>query len=221
VVQKLTKPKDYNITAKIIGSFFLVTILLILSLTLSAEEARAHPTELIEGPTARIMAGEGSVGANMIGSRGRIFGVFRIENFIELGGQVRTHPNDDPELGVLLKTRIIREDGEIPDVAVGIQGRALYVVGSTTLVDNLSIHFGLTDTAIGGIMLGMDYVVNPGEQQITREEGQLNMPQTRLMAEYLDESLNVGARMNLTPEVTAELGILNLDSVKAGVSFNF
>jgi len=207
------------------AGFFALILILFLILTsvflLSPREARAHPTELILAPTARIMPYDGSVGAGLRGGRGRIFGSFRIENFIELGGQVETHPRQDTELGILAKVRLISEGAEVPDISLGIQGRSLYLAASKAFA-RTNLHFGLADGGLSGIFLGLNQVINPGELQLVRDEdGSLTLPQTSLMLEYFDQAFNFGARMNLTPEVTAELSILNLDSVKAEVNFNF
>jgi len=207
------------------SGFFTLILILFLILTssflMTSREVRAHPSELILAPTARIMPYDGSVGAGLRGNRGRIYGSFRIENFIELGGQVETHPRHDPELGILAKVRLISEGAEIPDISLGIQGRRLYLAASKAFA-RTNFHFGLADGGLSGIFLGLNQVINPGELHLVRDEdGSLTLPQTSLMLEYYDQAFNFGARMNLTPEVTAELSILNLDSVKAEVNFNF
>lgn len=207
------------------NGFLAIILIFFLMLTsvffLIPREARAHPSELILAPTARIMPYDGSVGASLRGNQGRIYGNFRIENFVELGGQVETHPRQDPRLGILAKVRIISEGPEVPDISLGIQGRSLYLAASKAFA-RTNFHFGLADGGLSGIFLGLNQVINPGELQLVREEdGAFTVPQTSLMLEYYDQAFNFGARLNITPEVTAELSILNLDSVKGEINFNF
>ena len=199
-----------------------LAIMLISGLALSPQTARAYPSELILAPTARIMPHQGSVGAALIGGQIRISGVYRIENFVELGGQVLTRAEEGPELGILAKVRLVREGPQFADLSLGIKGRSLFIAASRSLGDIADVHIGLAETGLEGMFLGLNGVINPDVLQIRREEdGKFVVPRTDIRAEYYQQSFNFGARMNLTPEVTAELGIMNLESLKAGIDFSF
>lgn len=206
-----------NIISKIAIVFLIVVAILAI-----VQPADAVETDLIRTPTAGIIENQGAVGAERIGSDTRIYGLFKLENFIELGGQVIDNPQE-PELGILLKTRLIAEGEGRPDLAVGIRGRSLYAVGSLSLAENTRGHFGLSDNEMGGIFFGIDHVINPYDVQIVDEDnGQgMRLPRTRIMAEYINQSFNFGARMNMTPELSVELSLLDINNAKVGVHFNF
>ena len=199
-----------------------IVFLIIVGVLAFLQPADAADTDLILTPTAGIIENQGAVGAERIGSDTRIYGLFKLENFIEIGGQVRDK-SPEPELGILLKTRLIAEGDGRPDIAVGIRGRSLYAVGSLSFYENTRGHFGLSDSSMGGIFFGIDHVINPHDVQIVDEDGNggMRLPRTRIMAEYLDEEFNFGARMNFTPELSVELSLIGLDKAKAGVHFNF
>ena len=198
-----------------------IVFLIIVGVLAFLQPADAADTDLILTPTAGIIENQGAVGVERKGSDTRIYGLFRIENFIEIGGQVRDE-SPEPELGVLLKTRLIAEGEGRPDISVGIRGRSLYAVGSLSFYENTRGHFGLADSSMGGIFFGIDHIFNPHDVQIVGEDGNgMRLPRTRIMAEYLDESFNFGARMNLTPELSVELSLLDLSNAKVGVHFNF
>lgn len=199
-----------------------IVFLIIMAIMAITQPADAVESDLITTPTAGIIENQGAVGAERLGSETRIYGLFKLENFIEIGGQVFDR-REEPELGILLKTRLIAESDGRPDLAVGIRGRSLYAVGSLSLSENTRGHFGLSDNAMGGIFFGIDHVINPYDVQIVDEEnGQgMRLPRTRIMAEYIDESFNFGARMNLTPELSVELSLLDINNAKVGVHFNF
>ncbi len=198
-----------------------IVFLIVVAVIAFLQPADAADSDLILTPTAGIIENQGAVGAERIGARTRIYGLFKLENFIEIGGQVITHPQE-PELGILLKTRLIAEGDGRPDIAVGIRGRSLYAVGSLSFYENTRGHFGLSDSSMGGIFFGVDHVFNPYDVQIVGEdEDGMRLPRTRVMAEYIDEDFNFGARMNITQELLVELSLLGLSDAKAGIHFNF
>jgi hypothetical protein len=41
------------------------------------------------------------------------------------------------------------------------------------------------------------------------------------MAEYIDQEINLGLRVNFAKNIYADLGLMDLNSVKAGVSLVF
>ena len=198
-----------------------IVFLIVLAVLAFLQPADAADSDLILTPTAGIIENQGAVGAERIGSDTRIYGLFKLENFIEIGGQVIDKPQE-PELGILLKTRLIAEGDGRPDIAVGIRGRSLYAVGSLTFYENTRGHFGLADSSMGGIFFGIDHVINPHNVQIVGEDGNgMRLPRTRVMAEYIDEAFNFGARMNITPELSVELSLLDISDAKVGMHFNF
>ena len=198
-----------------------IIFLIVMAVLAFIKPVDAVDSDLILTPTAGIIENQGVVGVDRIRSRTRIYSLFKLENFIEIGGQVINSPQDT-ELGILLKTRLIAEGEGRPDIAVGIRGRSLYAVSSLTFFENTRGHFGLADSSMGGIFFGIDHVINPYDVQITdEEENGMVLPRTRIMAEYIDESFNFGARMNVTPELTFELSLLNISDAKVGVNFSF
>ncbi len=199
-----------------------IVFLIVMAILAFIQPADAAESDLILTPTAGIIENQGAVGAERYGSDTRIYGLFKLENFIEIGGEVFDR-SEEPELGVLLKTRLIAEGDGRPDIAVGIRGRSLYAVGSLSLYENTRGHFGIADNSMGGIFFGIDHVINPHDVQIVDEEngGGMRLPRTRIMAEYIDEAFNFGARMNLTPELSVELSLLNVSDAKVGIHFNF
>ena len=83
-----------------------IVFLIIVGVMAFLQPADAADTDLILTPTAGIIENQGAVGAERMDSYTRIYGLFKLENFIEIGGVVEDKPNET-ELGILLKTRLI------------------------------------------------------------------------------------------------------------------
>jgi len=216
---------------KMANKIALAALIIMLSAALTAPgvAAQVDPQplsthgELITIPTARIMAYRGRVGAEYRQNRSRIYGVFRLENFMELGGQVQDHPVHDEELGLLLKARILTEEDERPAVAAGIRGTSPYVSVSKYLGENFDLHFGIGDSQPDGLFIGLNYVHNSEVQGIAyvEDDDGFSLPRTNLMLEFAGDDINIGARTQLAPELSGELSVIGMNSVKAGIDFTF
>lgn len=207
--------------------FLLLFALFSLAIFSSPARAFAQPEifqtenagELISVPTANILQGRGRIGAEYFGQSSRIFGAFSLENFIEVGGQVKAE-----ELGLLLKVRILAEEREIPALAAGIRQTSPYFVASKYLGTNTSVHFGIGESEPDGLFLAFNTVFNPEVQGIVYaldDNDEFAMPRTNLMLEIIEDEVNAGIRTALAPELAAELSVLDLENIKAGINFNF
>ena len=208
--------------------FVLMAAISLFSLRAEAAELPSPPpisrsAELITTPTARIMGTRGRVGAEYRENRSRIYGVFRLENVFEVGGQVQDRPGDDGELGLLLKGRILTEGETRPALTAGIRGTSPYFAASKYLGRNTSVHFGIGDSQPDGLFLAVNTVFNPEVEGVVyaREADDTGIPRTNVMLEVLEDEANFGVRTTLAPELSAELSILDMENIKAGMNFSF
>ncbi len=219
------KVLDFSLSIKILSLLLLLAVALILFS--QGVQAFAQPElmqtenagELVSVPTANILQDRGRIGAEYIGDETRIFGAFRVENFLEIGGQVK-----EEDLGVLLKTRILEEESDLPSLAVGIRHTSPYFVASKYLDRNTNLHFGIGDSNPEGLYIAINTIFNPGIQGIAYvadEKEEVMLPRTNLMLEVVQGEVNAGIRTLLAPELSAELSVLELDKIKAGINFNF
>jgi hypothetical protein len=117
----------------------------------------------------------------------------------------------------LLKLRLVGESSDMPAVAVGLEDEALYVAASKRLsARGARAHVGFGSGRFDGLFAGVDLVLNPVAISSGRSSG---FPVTTVIGEYVGGSFNVGARFEVAKGLALSLGLLDLDTFSAGVSF--
>ncbi len=117
----------------------------------------------------------------------------------------------------LLKLRLMGESRDMPAVAVGLEDKALYVAASKRLSSRgARAHVGFGSGRFDGLFAGVDLVLNP---VAISGGGASGLPVTTLIGEYVGGDFNVGARFDVARGLAVNLGLLDLDTLSAGVSF--
>ncbi|MGE5572211.1 MAG: YjbH domain-containing protein [Bacteroidota bacterium] len=154
------------------------------------------------------------------------YGHLRLVNIVSVG--VGLTPNFEIGVGSagfdegasaypLLKLRLVGESREMPAVAVGLEDEALYVAASKRLsARGARAHVGFGSGRFDGLFAGVDLVLNPVS---VSSGGVSGFPVTTLMGEYVGGGFNVGARFDIARGLAVNLGILDMHSLSAGVSF--
>ncbi len=209
--------KIFSATAGLLIITFFIISVPVEALASPEEPGALRQGELVSVPTGTVMNYRGRVGADYTGDRSRVFGVFNVDEFLEMGGQV-----EGEELGVLIKARLLQETRQIPAISAGIWGTSPYIAVSKYMGANIGLHFGIKDIDLSSSYIGMNAVLNSeieGIAYIDEHEGRF--PRTNLMLEFTASELNVGVRSLLAPELAVEAGIIDLDEFRGGLSFNF
>lgn len=209
---------------KIFHTLFIIS-LLILILSHTARAGTVH--ELVEAPTADMGSEQASLTAEITENRGLMEGIYLLDEKVEVGIQIYSGENNNLKPGALVKFLVLEENEGQPALAVGLRRKDLYLAASKDLGYNIRGHAGIGDGHYGGIFAGINKVINPADITITEEdEGGSpdylnNLPPVNLMAEYLDQEINLGARFNFYPDLYFDLHLLNFDTPRAGMSYTF
>lgn len=117
----------------------------------------------------------------------------------------------------MLKLRLVGEAVDLPAVAVGIEGQALYVAASKRLMaSGPRAHLGFGTGRFNGIFVGVDHVLNP----VTISTGTgFQAPITTVIGEYVGGEFNIGARFDFAKGLSVSIGLLDTTHLSAGVSF--
>ncbi|HOB88578.1 MAG: YjbH domain-containing protein [Bacillota bacterium] len=121
------------------------------------------------------------------------------------------------EVYPMLKFRLMGETADLPAVAVGLEGQALYLAASKRLLSSgPRAHLGFGTGKFSGVFIGLDHVLNP----VTISSGSgIPVPVTTLMGEYVGGSFNIGARFEFPKGLSFSIGLLDTSRLSAGVSF--
>lgn len=117
----------------------------------------------------------------------------------------------------ILKFRLLGEAVDLPAVAVGLEGQALYVAASKRLMSSgPRAHLGFGTGRLNGIFVGVDHVLNP----VTISSGSgFQAPITTAIGEYVGGAFNIGARFDFPKGLSFSIGLLDTSRLSAGVSF--
>lgn len=199
------------------------TILLVLVATAGS---LSHAATTYTGETGLVLAPSAdTLGANYftIG-----YGRLKLANIISIG--VGLTPN--LEIGVgsvgfnggasaypLLKLRLIGESRDMPAIAVGLEGQALYIAASKRLAARgPRVHVGFGAGRFEGLFAGVDQVLNPVSISGPGRKG-AEFPTTTLIGEYVGGAFNLGARFDLSGGFDFNVALLDLNTLSAGLSF--
>ncbi len=126
-------------------------------------------------------------------------------------------PGHGPSVYPLLKLRLAGESRGMPALAVGLEGQALYVAASKRLADRgPRVHVGFGSGRFDGLFAGIEHVVNP--VSISARDGAA-FPTTTLVGECVGGDFNVGAKFDFAGGFGLNIGLLDMDTLSAGVSF--
>ena len=202
-----------------------VFCLLIMVLPLVETTEAAVMNDLVVAPTADIISHQSAAALEVHTNYKYEFEfVYRLDPRLELGGVFSLYESEyiDNQIGPSVKYNFMEEGPENPAVSAGIKNRDLYVVMSMHLLDNLRAHAGIGDGRYNSLFIGFNTVYNPGQVQIGDVEGgQSPAPPINFMFEYVNRSVNCGARINLDQNMYIDLGLLNFQDFKAGFSVGF
>lgn len=198
-----------------------VAVLLVVA---AAAGPRSYASTTYTGETGLLLAPSAdTLGANTLAIT---YGHLDLVNIVSIG--VGLTPN--LEIGVgsagfgdgasaypLLKLRLMGESRDMPAVAVGIEDKALYVAASKRLsARGARAHVGFGSGRFDGLFAGVDLVLNP---VAISGGGASGFPVTTLIGEYVGGDFNMGARFDIARGLEVNLGLLDLDTLSAGVSF--
>ncbi|HKL75665.1 MAG TPA: hypothetical protein VJ881_06325 [Halanaerobiales bacterium] len=186
---------------------------------------------LVLVPEASLVEKTGEISGDLILDEGlgngKVSGAFKLTPWLEAGVVVSEGTrSSELRFDPLVKAIIINEYNYGLDLAAGLRGEDLYITGAKTLDYGLRGHFGVGNGGFDGIFLGLTKVLNTNDIEITEEEEENNnalssLPPVKASIEFMDGRFNIGFRSNITNELKAELSVLNLNRLKAGLSYSF
>ena len=182
---------------------------------------------LIQVPTANIINSQGAVAGEIVGDKGRLEVVYKLDPRVEAGGEISSYRGGNIELQPLVRILFTRQVANKPALAAGLKGYDLYTTVSKSLGHGLSGHIGYGDGDFGGLFVGVNKVINPVSVEITDDgnnksiSATSSLPTTNLMVEYINQEINVGARIKIKDSFNLDLGMLDLDRFKLGVNYKF
>ncbi len=203
---------------------FAVAVAAAVLLAVAAAGPAGHASTTYAGETGLLLAPSAdTLGVNSLAIT---YGHLRLVNIVSVG--VGLAPN--LEIGVgsaglehgasaypLLKLRLVGESRDMPAVAVGLEDQALYVAASKRLAARgARAHVGFGSGRFDGLFAGVDLVLNPVSISGGNASG---FPVTTLMGEYVGGDFNVGARFDIARGLAVNVGLLDMSSLSAGVSF--
>lgn len=198
----------------------LACALLMTSAPAFAAPSVSGPTGLIDIPSAdALRVGQVSVGYYHLKDGG--VGTFNtnITSGLEVGVSGFRYDNQKDATSINAKFAVLPETILIPGVAVGVEDinnnyeRSSYVVASKALPLGFRIHAGIGNGRFNGGFAGIEKTINP--LLITGNDA---FPATALIAEYVDNKVNYGARMSIVPGLKLDAGVRNHDRY-IGISF--
>ncbi len=181
-----------------------------------AATAQQGVTGLLLAPSADTL-GQGSfaIGYSRLGIRDCVYIGAGIMPNLEVGLGSRGF-KDGATVYPMLKLRLLGEAADMPAVAIGLEGQALYVAASKRLMSSgPRAHVGFGTGRLNGIFIGVDHVLNP----VTISGGTgFQAPITTVMGEYVGGSFNIGARFEFSKGLSFSIGLLDTNYLSAGVS---
>lgn len=174
-------------------------------------------TGLIEVPSADVLAnGDLELTVRYLDGEFGLAAVYGILDDVEVGiNNIRT--GSDAGVGFVFKGTIHRETNDRPAIAIGLESGQSYATVSKRLVPGVRLHGGYGIGRIKGLFAGVSYTLS------TVSRGGAASPPTTLYGEYTSRGLNVGARMVLSPVISADFALMDLKEATAalGVRLRF
>ncbi|WP_027338792.1 hypothetical protein [Halonatronum saccharophilum] len=197
--------------------FALIIVLVIVPTALAGEFG---DNGLIEGPTADILySGEFNLHYQRVGNGDLILMEYGLREGVQIGARIAL--NNNTKLEPTLKVTLLDEDGGYkPELAFGLVDDSLYLVGSkATPYYGIRGHLGIIDrnkSLSEQFFVGATKVLNP--VTISTTSNSYSIPRTTIIAEY-NKGLNLGAKFNFNPHISANIGVKDLEDFTFGVGF--
>ncbi|NLB74530.1 MAG: YjbH domain-containing protein [Firmicutes bacterium] len=199
-----------------IASIILALLVSVSQLTFAAT-SQSGKTGLLLAPSADTL-GQGSfvIGYSRLGLTDCVYINAGVIPNLEVGLGSRSTRNG-ATIYPMLKFRLLGEAVDLPAVALGLEGQALYVAASKRLMPSgPRAHLGFGTGRFNGIFVAVDHVLNP----VTISSGsEFRAPLTTVMGEYVGGEFNIGARFDFSKGLSISIGLLDTSRLSAGVSF--
>jgi hypothetical protein len=199
-----------------IASIILALIVSVSQLAFAAT-SQSGKSGLLLAPSADTL-GQGSfaIGYSRLGLTDCVYISAGVIHNLEVGLGSRGF-SDGATIYPMLKFRLMGEAVDLPAVAVGLEGQALYVAASKRLMaSGPRAHLGFGTGRFNGIFVGVDHILNP----VTISSGSgFQAPLTTVMGEYVGGAFNIGARFDFPKGLSFSIGLLDTSRLSAGVSF--
>ena len=199
-----------------------IAILLLILLFSVAGEA-VELNNLVTLPTADVMTYQGAVGGEITPDKKEVELAYKLDSRLEVGGVLNLYDNSY-EIGPLVKLAMTPETKNQPAISAGIKNRDMYLVFSKTLKYGFRGHMGIGNGKYEDLFIGINKIINPVTVELSdghKNNNSPSFPPMNLMAEYVDDAINLGVRMNLKKSYYVDIGIMDLNEIKAGFSFAF
>ncbi|MFW5980393.1 MAG: hypothetical protein ACOCRB_00080 [Halanaerobiaceae bacterium] len=205
---------------------------LVFTMAISGAGNTAALNDLVTVPTADMLNYQFSISGAFSPDRGEIEGVYLLDTALETGGIMEFNQKpfqDNYDIGPVIKLLLAEEEHNQPALAAGLENSDIYLVLSKNLGYGLRGHLGVGNGNLDGLFLGVNKIINPvkvdiseGESSGENRENSNNFPPVNLMAEYSNEEINLGARMNLDKNLYFDIGVINtLEDVRVGFTAAF
>lgn len=171
-------------------------------------------TGLIAVPTADTLpAGVGEFAVHFHDHRLTAAVSYGFFDHVEIGANTRVK-DASLDLGLMIKANLVTETARNPAVALGFETGRSYVVVSKLVAPRVRGTAGYALGDQSGPFAGV--AVNLSTASV---QGRAGIPPTTLMAEISPgRGLDVGARVLITPNFSADLMLLNMKDVGAGIA---
>ncbi len=198
-------------------STYVILMAVIVIFITSVSIGAAGMDKLVSIPTADLIKNRGFIRAEVSSdSKKLVEASFLAQPRFEVGGRISLE--DSNELGVLAKIALVEGSNDQPAVAAGMSDESLYLVGSHNFAYGLRGHLGYGNDDIEGFFVGISKTINPVSFQVDEEKG---LPPINLSAEYINDQVNLGVKVDFKQTLTLELGLMDLKDVKGGLVFRF
>lgn len=203
---------------KIVGLTSIVLMLVVI-----ASGSLLAMDQLITIPTADMISGRGLVRGEIIfdGERS-LEAVFPIHPQLQIGAiGILNKNNDEMEAGASAKAILVGETNNQPALSAGIKNRDLYLVMSKNINYSFRIHIGIGNGELGGVYVGVNKLINPVSLQVEGDGKGKTTPPINLMAEYVNQQVNLGTRVGVQDNFDLDVGLLDFNKLQAGIGYRF
>lgn len=191
-----------------------LVICIVISTTMIASAGTIHGvTGLIEIPNADALPPQAlDAGLRVVGNHSAMSVTFGLAPRIEVG--VNSDLKDN-YIGFTIKGVVFPETRENPGMAVGYDTGSLYFVLSKAF-NSARGHIGFGDGPYNGVFAGLSIALNP---VTVSKPGQIR-PTTSLLLEHNGRNLSAGLRFGLTPNLKADIAMLNMEKAMIGLNYS-
>lgn len=176
---------------------------------------------LIRTPTAEIApAQKATIGYRYLAGTNKLVVNYGMDGNLELGlTGLSWLENEDSELALNAKLKLLAEDSRQPALAVGLIEEDLYLAVSQSLnYFGLRAHIGVGNGRFENIFGGITKTINP--VSILTEDSWFQLPITTLIFEYDGADFNFGADFKMSSQLDLNLALNDFSELGAGVTFS-